>query len=137
MKRVYDTAFLMRFGIILLIVITLMATGGCFMANLIDDDDDENPFWFRELRIDAWSLLSGDGGGIVSVKTKLETMYGSSAPEVKVDLANSEFSEGNWHYEFSQLAKQALSENNYLAATGYYTLAAYPQAYKDERAIEM
>jgi pimeloyl-ACP methyl ester carboxylesterase len=103
----------------------------------MNNDDDENPLWFRELRIDAWNLLIGDSRGILSVREKLEAMYSTGAPKIKVDQANSEFSEGNWHYEFAQLAQQALEEKNYLAATGYYTLAAYPQAYQDERAVEM
>ncbi len=100
-------------------------------------DPDDNPCWFRDVRSDSWGLLIGNQSGIESVRSKLETLHGSKAPEVKVDLATDAFSDGNWHYEFAQLAEQSLAADDYFAATGYYTAASFPQMYRDSRAHEM
>lgn len=97
-------------------------------------DEEENECWFRDLRFDSWEMLIGNESGLRSVQEKLERMYGHLVPETTVDLANTEFSEGNWHYEFVQLAEQAVEDDDLIAAMGYYTLASYPQIWGDERA---
>jgi pimeloyl-ACP methyl ester carboxylesterase len=151
MKRIHDKTLLTRLTldktllrrlVVILPLVAGLMIGGIFVIDLLDlfgdgGDPEEDPNFFRDLRIDAWSHLIGDDSGILSVKKKLETMYGSDAPKNKVDLANNEFSEGNWHYEFVQLAEQSLEENNYLAATGYYAIAAFPFLYQDTRAPEI
>lgn len=130
MDKKSNIQLMIRLFIIVLTAASLMIISGC-------GDPDDDPRWFRELRTDSWSLLIGDENGILSVKKKLETMYGSDAPKIKVDLANKEFSKGNWHYEFAQLAEQAIENNNYLSATGYYSIASYPQLYQDELSHDM
>lgn len=126
-----------RFVIITLFVTGLIILGVIGVNSIFEGDPDDDPRWFRDVRTGAWSYICGSDIGILSVKQKLETMYGSDAPKIKVDVANSEFSEGNWHYEFAQLAKQSLVANNYLAATGYYSIAAFPFLYGDKRAPKM
>ena len=126
---------------VLWMALTLMAVGCQTMTRPFHDgghqEDDGDGRWFREMRIDGWTMLISDDSQILAVRQKLEQMFGSGAPEVKVDMANPRFSDGNWHYEFSRLAQAAISRSNYMDAAGYYTLAAYPMAYGDRRAVAM
>lgn len=124
-----------------IIIFTLAAglgIGGYFtVAEIIEGDPDADPRYFREVRTDSWSLLIGDDLGIYSVQKKLEDMYGEDAPKVKVDLANNEYSEGNWHYEFAKLAEESISDYDFMAAAGYYSIASFPHLYGDSVAPTM
>jgi pimeloyl-ACP methyl ester carboxylesterase len=139
MKRIPYKTLLAPFIVLMILITGISMIGGCDQSNSVEDteDEDEESNWFRELRTDSWSLFIGDDSGILSVIEKLETMYAGGAPDVKIDLANKEFSEGNWHYEFNQMALQSIENSNYLAATGYYCIASYPQMYEDELSHEL
>lgn len=112
--------------------------GGYFcVIEILEGDPDDDPRFLRDVRIDSWSALIGDDRGILAVQQKLIELYGENAPKIKVDMANPDFSEGNWHYEFYTLAQEAEARGDFFGATGYYSIASYPHLLGDSRANEM
>lgn len=124
-------------GIILLLMVLVITFFSIMFLEVLEGDPDADPRYIREVRTESWSSLIGNSHGISSVQRKLEKMYGKNAPKVKVDLANNEYSEGNWHYEFSKLAEDSRMNGNFLATAGYYAIASFPHLYKDELAPQM
>lgn len=123
--------------IISLVAVLLVMSIGLFLLELIEGDPDADPRYIREVRTESWSSLIGEDHGIYYVQKKLENMYGENAPKIKVDLANKEFTEGNWHYEFSKLAEKSKNSENLFASAGYYAIASFPHLYNDNMAPKM
>lgn len=124
--------------IFLISTFCLLLLGGIILIRDISlGDPDQDKRYYRDVRVDSWSRLFRSDMGILYVQKKLENMYGHNASKIPVDMANLNYSEGNWHYEFAHLAEESIKQQEYLDAFGYYSIASFPHLHNDNLAKEM
>ena len=104
-----------------IIGLCLLGVGACAsVSNYLQGES----LLYRQLHLDSWV----DNGADLAVMQKtLQTIdsLNKNVPNNR-DIATQEYASGNWQYEWDQAAQQAIIQQDFLAATTYYTIAAYP-----------
>ncbi len=80
--------------------------------------------WYRDLRIDGWQASGAKKQTIAQVINRIEVR--NQNQDARFDLATTDYKSGNWHYEWDSAGQQANANGDFLAASMYYTIAAYP-----------
>ncbi|SFD51536.1 alpha/beta hydrolase [Pseudoalteromonas denitrificans] len=88
--------------------------------------------WYRELHREGWAEDGGDSEVINQVIKNIKNKNNGTSNYY--DRHTSQYTVGNWNYEWDQVATKAENNNNYLQATIYSSIAAYPFVNMDKHA---
>ncbi len=80
--------------------------------------------WYRDLRQDGWQASGANKQTVEQVISRIKQQ--NQQKDARFDTATTDYKSGNWHYEWDKVAQQANAKEKYLAASMYYTIAAYP-----------
>lgn len=80
--------------------------------------------WYRDLRTYGWQASGANQQTITQIINNIKVK--NQNQDARFDLATTEYKSGNWHYEWDRAGQQANADGDFLAASMYYTIAAYP-----------
>ncbi len=110
-----------------LLLIGILGLSGCTQLGRYLLDQSQ---FYRQLHTDTWVAEGGDPVIINDTIEKIKQL--NIKAHNNVDIATKAYKPGNWQYEWDKVAEDAVSKKEYLAATSYYTIAAYPFLKSDE-----
>ncbi|GLI55177.1 UPF0255 protein [Propionigenium maris DSM 9537] len=109
---------------------TLIATGEEGLKNLRGVDQELDGIFLREIKYDDWTYIGAEEGVITKVVNDI--LKENKGKDGFLDTATREYGDGNWQYEWDQIAAEAERSGDYEKAAAYYTVSAYPY-FKDSR----
>lgn len=115
---------------LILTATTLVANGDEGLKNLRGVEQDFDGVFLREVKYDDWTYIGAEEDVITKVVNDI--LKDNEGKEGFLDTATREYRDGNWQYEWDQVARKAEKDGNYERAAAYYTVSAYPY-FKDSR----
>lgn len=107
-----------KIGLSLGLALSLSACGS--MVSYLSGQDG----WYRDLRTQGWKWSGAKPAAMTQVIADLEKNVTDTSKQVDKQVAT--YQAGNWNYEWDQVGNAAKKQGDYLAATMYHTIAAYP-----------
>jgi|GEM_PF-2082110 len=108
----------------------LTASGDEGLKNLRGREQELDGVFLREVKYDDWTYIGAEEEVIAEVVN--EILEENKGKKGFLDTATKKYRDGNWQYEWDQVAKEAEKDGDYEKAAAYYTVSAYPY-FKDSR----